>query len=412
MNALVQLPPRAEGHLADAFSEFIGAANRLEDSHRQLHGEVARLRTELAERNRALASSLAENERMRIALRQILDALPCGVAVIEVPTERVILLNPEASRLLNMPSAESLIRHDLEYDLPSGMQKAILVAGREPREHGFEQEINIEREGKSRWLAIRYTRMPSAPAEAGLAQVILIVRDITEQKNAEQHREAARNSFALAEMSTVLAHEIRNPLGSLELLARCVAEDPGLNHDSKQCVEHIQAGVRSLSATVSNVLRFHTPGAAPLRSLQLASVINSSLDFVRPLAKQNNVDLTLRENLAHAEIAGDADGLKQVLLNLLCNALRHTPAGGEITITSSIDPRETGPAAVIDVTDTGNGISADALPQIFEPGFTTTGSSGLGLAVCRHIVEQHGGKISARSQAGKGATFQVEIPLL
>ncbi len=408
MQALSEVPQRVEGHLADAFSEFIAAANRLEDSHRQLHGEVAELRGELEERNRALASSLGENKRMRIALRQILDALPCGVAVMEVPTERVVLLNPEGSRLLDMPMDESFFG----YGFPPWMQKGIMAAC---REDGYEQEVSIEKESKTYWLAIRYSRMPLAANttdEAELTQVILILRDVTAHKNAEQQRDAARNSFALAEMSTVLAHEIRNPLGSLELLARCVAEDPGLNEESKQCVEHIQAGVRSLAATVSNVLRFHSPGTEPLRSLQLSSVVSGGLEFVRPLAKQKNIRLTLRNSLGHAEIAGDSDGLKQVLMNLLCNALRHTQSGGEITITSQVASRPGGSMAILEFADTGTGITADVLSQIFEPGFTTTGSSGLGLAVCRHIVEQHGGKISARSQFGKGTTFQVEIPVL
>lgn len=397
-----------QGPLAHAFSEFIGAANRLEDSHRRLHGEVVQLRLELEERNLALASSLAENERMRIALRQILDALPCGVAVVEVPSERIVLLNPEGSRLLDLPRGEPKVGERF----PEWMQKSIAAAGKETTKEGFEQEIDVNKDGKSCWLAIRYSRMPNAAAGIELSQVIMIVRDVTAQKNAEQYREAARNSFALTEMSTVLAHEIRNPLGSLELLIRCVAEDPGLNDESKECVEHLQVGVRSLSATVNNVLRFHAPGAAPLRPLQLAPVIKNSIEFVRPLAKEQNVRLMFQECTDAAEIAADSEGLKQVMLNLLCNALRHTASGGEITVTSKLESRSGHRIAAIEVMDTGTGISAEVLPQIFEAGFTTTGSSGLGLAVCRHIIEQHGGAIRAQSELGMGSTFQVEIPVL
>ncbi len=397
-----------QAQLAHGFSEFILAANRLEESHRRLHSEVAQLRRELEDRNRALASSLAENERMRIALRQILDALPCGVVVVEVPTERLVLLNPEGGRLLDIPRGEC----QNAYAFPAWMRNTIQAAGSKAMEDGFEQEINVERDGKNSWLAIRYSLMPNAAAENELSQVIMIVRDVTAHKDAERHREAARNSFALAEMSTVLAHEIRNPLGSLELLIRCVAQDPALNDESKQCVEHLHAGVRSLSATVNNVLRFHAPDAAPLRRLQLAPVIENCLEFVRPLAVQQDIGLRFGDAIEAVEIAGDADGLKQVMLNLLCNALRHTPSGGEITVTSRIKSSPGHRKVVIEVTDTGSGIAAETLPHIFEAGFTTTGSSGLGLAVCRHIVQQHGGTIGAQSGAGKGATFQVEIPVL
>jgi two-component system sensor histidine kinase FlrB len=410
MDARVEGPLSAEEHLADAFSAFIAAANRLEDSHRKLHDEVARLRRELEERNRALASSLAENERIRTTLRQILDSLPCGVAVVEARNQEFTLLNPEGRKILNLPG-----------ELPSGdrlpdwLRAALVSADRSPHGSEYEQEISVENDGKKRWLAIRSSQMPRAASqtettEAG--QTILILRDVTWQKNAEQDRERARNIFALAEMSAVLAHEIRNPLGALELLARCLSEDSGLSDESKQLLEHLQAGVRSISATVSNVLRFHTPDAASMRSLELASVLKNSVEFVLPLARQRKVSIRLEQNLDGAQITGDPDALKQVMMNLFCNALRHTPPDGFIRATSRVEKKNNGNVAVIECSDTGSGIAPEILPNIFDPGFSTTGSSGLGLAVCRRILEQHRGSITARSHPGEGATFQVEIPAL
>lgn len=409
MNACMEIPQRTE-HLADAFSLFIAASDRLEESHRQLHAEVARLRQELEERNRALASSLTENERMRTVLAEMLDALPCGVVVVELPTERIVRLNPQGSRLLELPISESASRSGL----PDWIRAAIQAALRSPDEHGYEQEVCFQREGKKRWIAIRYTRMSGACAgvESHLAQVILIVRDVTSHKNAEQEREAARNVFALAEVSAVLAHEIRNPLGSLELLTRCLAEDSGLSDESKQCVEHLQAGVRSLSATVSNVLGFHSLGRPSMRPLELTSVLRNSVEFIRPLAKQREVELKLQPALNEVVIEGEQDGLKQVFLNLLCNGLQHTPFGGRIVVTSRVESWEGGNTAVIEFSDTGRGISPENLSRIFDPGFSTTGSSGLGLAVCRRIVEQHRGTITVRSEFGHGATFQLEIPVV
>lgn len=411
MEACIEIPHATEGHLAGVFSAFIAAAARLEDTHRQLHGEVARLRWELEDRNRALASSLAENERMRIVLGQILDALPCGVVVVEMPAEKVVRMNPEARRLLDLRGDELASNGNL----PDWIRSAIGAAMHSPEEHGYELELAVEKEGNKRWLAVRSTRMASAsPArgESGGLQVISIIRDITGHKNAEQDRESARNFLALAEISTVLAHEIRNPLGSLELLTQCLAGDSRLSEESKQCVAHLQAGVRSLSATVSNVLRFHHPDSVPLRPFELASVVQGSVEFVRPLAKQKNIQLRLRHSLGQVEIAGDPDGLRQVLLNLLCNGLRHTPAKGSITVTSWIEACEGGRRAVIEVADTGDGIRTEDLPRIFDPGFTTTGSSGLGLAVCRRIMEQHRGNMAARSGHRQGATFRLEIPAL
>jgi signal transduction histidine kinase len=408
MHAPPPAPQIAESHLADAFTAFIGAANRLEHSHQQLHGEVAELRRQLEERNRALASSVAENERMRLALRQILDALLCGVAVLEPQGEEIMLLNPEARRLLQVPEETKW------NDLPLSLKTSVKALGQESCQQGHEQEITIEGDGRQSCLSIRYSRMtnPSSKTMKGDAScLVLIVNDVTAHKTAEREREKTRNVVALAEMATVLAHEIRNPLGSLELLTGCLAGDPGLSDESGRCVQHLRAGVRLLSATVNNVLCFHSPGAQQASPLDLGSVLKGSVEFIRPLAQQKDVHLTLRETLQQARIVGDPNGLKQLILNLTCNALRHTKPGGKITITADVEMKAEQRIAVIEVVDTGSGIREQDLPHIFKAGFTTTGQTpGLGLTVCQRIVEQHGGTIRVNSQLGRGTTFRMEFP--
>ncbi len=410
MHALMEGPQIAEGQLADAFSAFIGAANRLEDSHRRLHEEVAELRKQLEERNRALASSVAETERMRLVLRQILDALPCGVAVLESQHEEVILLNPEARRLLDVAEPAGW------QSLPECVQTAVKNVCRESWEHHHEQEITVEKDGGRICLAIRYSRMKSPARKMGAADsscLVLIISDVTAQKNMEEEREKSRNVVALAEMATVLAHEIRNPLGSLELLTGCLAGDPGLGEDSQRCVQHLRAGVRSLSATVNNVLCFHNPAAQQMAPLEIGSALRGWVEFIRPLAQQKNVDLTLRETVKDAKIGGNSSGLRQIILNLACNALRHTQAGGEINVMAAIEVTAPGAMVVIEFADTGSGIQPEDLPHIFKMGFTTTGQTpGLGLTVCQRIVEQHRGTITVRSQWGRGTTFRMEFPVL
>jgi two-component system sensor histidine kinase FlrB len=410
MHVSMAAPQIAETHLADAFTAFIGAANRLEDTHRQLHDEVAELRKQLEERNRALASSVAETERMRAALRQILDASPCGVAVLEIQSEEVVLLNPEARRLLGVSEAAGW------HNLPECLRSAVNAAGRESWEQGYEQEVMVPKDGRKLCLAIRYSRMLSPTSGmhgSDSSCLVLIISDVTAHKSAEQEREKSRNVVALAEMATVLAHEIRNPLGSLELLTSCLAGDPGLGDESKRCVQHIRAGVRSLSATVNNVLCFHNPGTQHMSSVELGQVLKGSVEFIRPLAQQKGVNLTLSETLNRAEITGDSNVLRQIVLNLACNALRHTPPGGDVTIAATVEAGKSGRTAVIEFSDTGSGIRPEDLPNIFQVGFTTTGQTpGLGLTVCQRIVEQHRGTIRVRSQWGQGTTFRMEFPVL
>lgn len=406
-------PPVANAQLADAFSSFIAAADRLEHSHWQLHDEVTHLRLQLEDRNRALASSLAENERMRIALRQILDALPCGVAVLEPSRRQIVLLNPEAQRLLEISTDQA----PAWTNLPDRIRTVLDAEGCPVWKQGDEHDFCFESNGKKRWVTVRYSTMVDAdtgidPPRTG-ARAILICRDTTAHKDAEQEREASRHMVALAEMATVLAHEIRNPLGSMELLTGLLSGDAGLSEDSKQCVQHLQAGVRSLSAVVNNVLRFHSSGSSNLQPTKLAEALRSAVNFVQPLARQGGIALSLQLTLGTAEIAADAGGLQQVILNLACNALRHTSAGGNITVGGHVESRENQRIAVVEVADTGNGIRPEDIPHIFEPGFSTGKQSpGLGLTVCQRIVEQHCGTIAARSQLGKGTTFHMEFPLL
>ena len=402
--------PISQGNLADAFSTFVQAADRLERSHWQLHEEVSQLRAQLEERNRALASSQAENDRMRITLRQILDALPCGVVVLDSASEQIVLLNPEGQRLLEIPE-----HNNSDWTcLPEEIQTMLHSGSGETWKQGDEHDFFFGDSGKERCVAVRYSTGENTPhSTSDGKRIILTCRDTTTFKQAEHEREAARNLLALAEMATVLAHEVRNPLGSMELLTGLLAGDSGLTDDSKQCVQHLQAGVRSLSAVVNNVLRFHNSGTPNLQPTRLTDALRTAMNFAQPLARQSGVALISELNLGEAEIAADPSELNQVVMNLVCNALRHTPAGGHIKVFGRVEVMSDRRTAVVEIADTGSGISPEILPHIFEPGFTTTRQSpGLGLAVCQRIIGQHRGTIAVRSEKGHGATFRMEFPVL
>ncbi|HEX4488320.1 MAG TPA: ATP-binding protein [Terriglobales bacterium] len=377
MNTALVAGLKAEPMLADAFAAFTAAAGRLEGSYHQLQGEVSRLREELEERNAALGLSLAENERMRMGLSRILEALPSGVIVLD-GNGRVSFVNPEAKRLLGDELLTLLTR-----------------VGRKPNE---EQEFCVGAESKKRWLVVR--------TAAGKNELVLIVRDVTAQREMEREREEARRLIALAEMSSVLAHEIRNPLGSMELLSGLLMTSD-LGSEQRKWVEHLQAGVRSLSATVNNVLRVHTLGVSSLAPLQIGAVLRSAVRFIAPLADQNGIKVWTDMELCDAEINGNAGELQQVILNLALNAFRHTTEGGQVKIRARVEER----TVAIAFSDSGSGIPEEDLEKIFEAGFSTKNDSpGLGLAVCRKIVQQHGGTIAARNQ--NGATIRMEFPIL
>ncbi len=388
--------------LADAFSEFISASARLEASYRELQQEVVQLGVELADRNRALNASLQENERMRAALEQIVDSMPCGVLVLDRDGS-VSIMNAESTRLLALDGHPPRTLDEV----CSGSRMQLESFYGDGLGGDAEQEFAQERPEGKRWLAVRRRKL-FATATAGEArhQTILILRDITAQKQAEQEREAARKAMALAEVAALLAHEIRNPLTSLELFAGLIAEDPSRR---AEWIRYLRAGIRSLAGTVTNVLSFHSLGRMQRDRLELCAAIEAAVEFARPIAEQAGVALSFAGREAEVLTLANAGALQQVVLNLVSNAIRHTQSGGCVHIAVAAADGK----ARFACADTGSGIAADQLDRIFEAGFSGSGQScGLGLAVCRQIITQHGGEIRCSSRVGQGTTFHVELPLL
>jgi two-component system sensor histidine kinase FlrB len=396
--------------LADAFSEFICASSLLEASYRDLQQEVAHLGLELAERNAALSRSLADNDRMRATLQQMIDSMPCGVLVLDT-AETIVMVNPEGRRLLELGNAEVKTLRDLS--VVSQVSFESLMAS---SEDGLDSELCLSSASGSRWLAIGNRKLFCASAgqqadnERAALKSIWILRDITATKQAEQEREAARSAVALAEVSTILAHEIRNPLASMELFAGLIAEDPS---QTTQWVSNLRAGIRLLSGTVNNVLSIYCGSSSHLAPINLTACMRSGAEFVQPIAEQASVSLTFVEADDSIAIQGNENGLRQIILNIVCNAIRHTPAGGSITVCVQRAKQKAGRIALVEITDTGCGIPAPLLGRLFEPGFSADGNTtGLGLAVCKRLMTQHRGEIRVSSRVNRGSTFQLEFPIL
>lgn len=410
-------PARAADHpLARAFRSFTEAAGSLERTYGQLHGQVAQLRQELEVTNRNLTVSLQENSRMRERLHGILEGLPCGVLVIEGNIEgngetcgeeggRISALNPEAARLAG-GSFETVNA------LPSALTEALEGARKTGNEYELElypaSADNCEKKAgenaKPVWVAIRHAWLER---KAENASSVFILRDVSAAKRLERDSENLRRQRALVEMSALLAHEIRNPLGSLELFAGLLAES-GLEGESRRWIEHVQAGLRALSSTVNNVLDLHNEPPPERARIDAGQLLGWAYDFLMPLAHQARVEIQVVNGLGGVRIQADRHLLEQVLLNLALNAFRFMPGGGWLSIRGA----DRGPAGVeIEVRDTGPGIAEEDLPRVFEAGFTTRpGSCGLGLAVCQRILRQHGGRITAESRYGHGAAFRLTLP--
>jgi signal transduction histidine kinase len=405
-------PLKCPGLLADAFSDFIAAASQLEASYRDLQREVTHLASELAERKAALARSVAEADRMRNALQQMLEAMPCDALVLDAGGT-IIMLNAQVRELLNLGNAPVKTLRDLAATGNVDFEQLSCAV-----EDATETEVAIIREGMRQWVAVGFRKVCSAPVGQELQrynvlpiQSIWTVRDITASKHAEQERESARNAMALAEVSTILAHEIRNPLASMELFAGLILQDR--DSDPGPWINHLRAGIRILSATVNNVLRMHGGGSPCLVPLNLATAAGASVEFVMPIAEQAGVGLTFASADESLMILGNEESVRQIVLNLVCNAIRRSRPGGKIAVTSHCCQHDGKMFAVVRVADNGCGIPEAFLDQLFELGFSISGDTpGLGLAVCRNLMGQHGGAIRVSSRVHQGTTFCLEFPVL
>jgi two-component system sensor histidine kinase FlrB len=382
-----------ERSLVEAFRSFTAVSSSLEHSYRQLQEDVETLRCELQAKNGDLEYSLNENRSMREHLDHILQSLPCGVLVV-TKDERITKLNHGVIDLLGLES----LRDGDRCNFPSEVRDLLTSARSEKQ-----AEIRISAgDGRTRWVAARH-------APLGNSDSVFILWDVSVQKCLEETQAQLRREQLLAEISALLAHEIRNPLGSMELFAGLLA-DSSLNPECRQWVEHLQAGLRTLAATVNNVLSLHSSSQLELVPVDLGALLESTREFLMPLARQNNVVLSLQNGLSGVCLAADPHRLQQVLLNLIVNSVRAMPGGGWIECAGRVVQQAK--AAEVVVCDTGPGVAAEHLQRIFEPGFSTRqGSPGLGLAVCRKIVEQHGGTITADSRPGHGARFAMTFPL-
>jgi signal transduction histidine kinase len=395
----------AKEDLVRAFLTFTRAAGSLEQSYLQLQTEVGRLHQELHATNTELELSLEENAKVRAYLSRVLENLPCGVLVVSGDNQ-IQTVNPQARSLLNI-SPEVVEGQALSL-VPS---LSALFTGQSEEVGLAEQEwANVESLG-NRIIGISRAKVNEGGANSG--DTIWILRDITEQKRIAAEREVARRSHALAEIAAVLAHEIRNPLGSMELFTSLLAEATADRPETRPWTNHLQAGLRSLSATVNNVLRFHGQAEPQMLPVELDRLLHDTVDFLRPLARQRGQQIVFESAAGRISTEADGNQLKQVFVNLALNAFRAMLSCGTLTVRTSWAHIAERNAIRIDFADEGRGIPSRLMERIFQPGFSSTpGSPGLGLSVCKQLVSQHGGEIRVQSQIDQGTTFSIFLPIV
>lgn len=223
----------------------------------------------------------------------------------------------------------------------------------------------------------------------------------------EQLRRSEKLS-TLGEMAAVLAHEIRNPLGSIRGTAEILRDDYRSGDPKHEFIEIQIKETERLNHVVEDFLRMARQQPMELRDCSIREELETIVTLVTKDAQDRGISLLLEPTPEQAIVTGDGEKLRQAFLNIVINALQATPSGGSVAIAC----RRYDNGYEIRFNDNGSGIRADELTRIFEPFYTTKpDGTGLGLAVTRKIIEGHGGTLDIESKPGQGTTVSVRLPL-
>jgi signal transduction histidine kinase len=235
-------------------------------------------------------------------------------------------------------------------------------------------------------------------------------------RDLESRLNLAERSAVVGRLASAIAHEIRNPLNYINLTldhlrTSLAPNDPQKRAMVERLTTQLKAEVARINTRISEFLSYSRPAQLEMRPLDLRAAIEDALRIVEAQAAESNIETRIEQAGDLPPVSGDAESLRSLFTNLIINAVQAMEgdgAGGRLTIT--ISAHEPGRAR-IEVADTGRGIEAENVSQVFEPYFSTkeTGT-GLGLAIVKKAVDDHDGSISVTSKQGEGTTFTVIIP--
>lgn len=339
-----------------------------------------RLKTLTAERNR---------------LEQMLGSVSDTVFMVNRHGD-ITHVNEAADRMFNLgekPVGRSFIEVMRDHEFEALLKKCLATGSR--------QEGTIELRPSRRVYGVTVSPANNGPG------AVMIVRDLTEIRRLEK----VRRDFVAN-----ISHELRTPLASLKLLAETLksgaAEDPAVAADFLDRIGVETDKLTQMVQELGELSRIES-GESPLikKPLDAAAMIHKVAERLRPQADRASLTLAAVAAPDLKPVPADIDRIEQVLVNIIHNAIKFTPAGGKIIVSAA--PTRNG--VEFSVRDTGIGISAEDLPRIFERFYKADkarsgGGTGLGLAIAKHIVQSHSGEIRAESVPDQGSTFSFTLP--
>jgi PAS domain S-box-containing protein len=427
----------------------ISARKQLEHELRTLNAEleqrVQERTRELADANQALHIEIAEHKRNKEALREsetllntILQTTQAVVYMLDADG-RYVHVNRQFEEVVQMQN--EAVRGKSVYDLfPPAVAAALDVNTRAVLASGTPLETEVILPHPDSQLHVYHSlKAPLRDATGALRGIVGVATDITARKQLEdalrqseeryrrlaQEREqqliVSDRRISFGELAASLAHEFNNPLGIILGFTQDLLKDVTAAHPLYSGLRIIETEAQRCKRLMERLRDFVRPTPMQLRWIDPAAVLRASLELVATQCRKQHVSTTLDLPPDLPQLYADPQQLQQILLNLFFNALEAmSRAGGTLTVRAMVTPSTAKMNGELDieemaitVTDTGTGITADHLGQIFRPFFTTKTKEGmgLGLSICESIMTAHGGRITVDSRVGQGTTFSLFFPV-
>lgn len=308
---------------------------------------------------------------------------------------------------------EEAVGHTLDHLFPPDSPDAVEVfTPADPTRAFAHRELALVSRSRGEiWVDV--SRTPLLDGSGQPNGYSFVVRDVTERRQAAQQMALTERMTAVGNMAAALAHEIGTPLGVISGNAEVLLLDLADGKARAEDLEVILREAERIGGLVRDLLEFARPEAPEMEDLRLGLVLERVERLVHHSARKQNTTLELAVDDDLPPVLGDANQLEQVTLNLVMNALQALASGGgRIEIGARAGRHGGSDGICLTVVDDGPGIEPDALGRIFHPFFTTKqNGTGLGLAVCQRIVEEHHGHLTARNGEERGAAFEVWLPV-
>jgi len=354
-------------------------------------------------------STLGELLQAQLASQAAIDSLPDPVVVLDVKGA-VLSVNEAGEAVLDLshvrPGQSPLMRVDPGLRAAIERAQSHVLGGKGPYvARGFDEAVRVASPTGDRYLIARASPLY---ADEGVMGVTVLLQDVTRLRRFDELKN---------DLVSTVAHEFRTPLTSLHMAIHlCLEQAAGpltdkqadLLHAAREDCERLQGIVNDLldlARLQAGKIELHREAVAA------GSLVTAAVEAYQAAARQKGVTLETEVTPSLADVQADPERIQLVLSNFLANAVRHTPAGGSITV-RAIDAEG---GVRLEVSDTGPGVSPEYHERVFERFFRVpdapAGGAGLGLSVAKEVVEANGGKIGVTSEPGRGATFWFSLPL-